>query len=562
MAECRLRAMACRLLVLMLTGAALPLHAAECETLSEGADGHQAFDAVAPTAAPELDSATIGQVVAEPLQIFDLDDPAEDLWLYRLANQLHIRSRPETLLEPLQFRSGDAYSARRLRESERILRTQRWLYDARVVPWRRCGDRVDVKVVARDVWSLVPTGDVERSGGETSLLLGLQEVNLFGRGERLGVQYLDGIDRSGPSIFYQDDYLAGGPWALQAEAAHHTDGGRLELGLGQPFRSLDDRRSQRLEMLYDKRHQPLFDRGFRVARFGQEQLRLRALTSASSGRHGNSVHRWTLGLEFEQLRFDRITGEPLQPARLAEDRWRLGPLLRFESIEDHWDSSLTLDFHQRPQDVYLGRRYGVTLGYAPDLPAADGERLLLEADWEDGWQAGARTLLFADADFEAAWHDGSSENLTARMRLQGHYRHHRAFGLFAELEGIWTRNLTPDRQLLLGGASGLRGYPNRFQAGDRSVRLRLEERWFSSANPFRLLLVGAAVFVDAGRAWFPGEANDDETGWLANAGIGLRLGSNRGLARSLLHIDLAVPLRRGGPDVDDVLFGVSVRRSF
>ena len=39
-----------------------------------------------------------------------------------------------------------------------------------VVPTRRCGDRVDVAVVTRDVWSIVPTGDVNRTEGKAACL--------------------------------------------------------------------------------------------------------------------------------------------------------------------------------------------------------------------------------------------------------------------------------------------------------------------------------------------------------------------------------------------------------
>lgn len=536
----------------------------ECVLLTDmPLDDHGVFDRLPATAAPDLDrELRIGAISTERLQIFDLDDPQEDNWLFRLANRLHILSREQALLEQLQFASGERYDPAALNETERILRDRVWLYDARVVPVQRCNDTVDVKVVTRDVWSLVGTGDLDRAGGDTAVAVGIQETNLFGRGERLGVLYTDGVDRSGPGFFFIDDYLAGGPLALEVRGAKHSDGGRLLLDVKQPFRSLDDRLSYGAELLFDQRDQPLFEAGERVARFEQRHIRVRSFVAASTGRQEDVVRRWTLGLEFEDFAFDRADG-PLQPATIAENRRRTWPFVRYEYIEDDFDSKLRLDFQLRPQDIYQGLRYGVTLGYAPNALGADASRFMVRADVRNAHRPAPEWFVAWRGDVDATFRSGDdSENLVTRAGIEAHYRHHEQFGFFASLEGVYTRNLTEDRQLLLGGDTGLRGYPSRFQSGDRSVLLRLEERWFSSANPFRLLLVGAAVFVDAGRAWFPGDANDDTTGWLTNVGVGLRLGSNRGSGRNLFHIDVAVPLRTGGPDVDDFLVGLTIRETF
>jgi len=93
--------------------------------------------------------------------------------------------------------------------------------------------------------------------------------------------------------------------------------------------------------------------------------------------------------------------------------------------------------------------------------------------------------------------------------------------------------------------------------------MRVEERWYANGEPLRLFRWGAAVFLDGGRAWFPGDADDDdEEGWLANIGAGIRLMPTRLPTNGMIHIDVAVPLRTGGRDVDDVQLSVSIRNSF
>ena len=104
---------------------------------------------------------------------------------------------------------------------------------------------------------------------------------------------------------------------------------------------------------------------------------------------------------------------------------------------------------------------------------------------------------------------------------------------------------------MLGGDTGLRGYPLRYQSGDRKVLLTLEQRYFSDWYPWRLFYVGGAIFVDVGRAWGDSPVSNIEDGWLSNAGIGLRLGNARFGFGRVFHIDLAFPFN-GDDDIDDV----------
>src|SRR5581483_2801427 len=72
---------------------------------------------------------------------------------------------------------------------------------------------------------------------------------------------------------------------------------------------------------------------------------------------------------------------------------------------------------------------------------------------------------------------------------------------YSAVQGTAGHNLDLDNQILLGGDTGLRGYPLRFQTGTASALLTLEQRYFTDWFPFRLWRVGGAVFFDAGRTW-------------------------------------------------------------
>lgn len=91
----------------------------------------------------------------------------------------------------LPFASGDRVSTRDLAEAERILRDKPYFYDARVLLRRICGDLADIDIVVRDVWTLTPRLGFSRSGGDNRVDLGVSELNLFGFGKALALNYTE-----------------------------------------------------------------------------------------------------------------------------------------------------------------------------------------------------------------------------------------------------------------------------------------------------------------------------------------------------------------------------------
>jgi len=102
--------------------------------------------------------------------------------------------------------------------------------------------------------------------------------------------------------------------------------------------------------------------------------------------------------------------------------------------------------------------------------------------------------------------------------------------------------LDPDMQLLIGGDTGLRGYPLRYESGTSRALWTVEQRFYTDWYPFRLARVGGAIFSDIGRTWGHGSIGNSDPGLLKDVGIGLRLGNTRTGLGNVLHIDLAFPL--------------------
>ena len=51
--------------------------------------------------------AVIDQVVVDPRNVFDLDNPKENSFFYRLADKLHIKTQPHVVSAQLLFKPGD-----------------------------------------------------------------------------------------------------------------------------------------------------------------------------------------------------------------------------------------------------------------------------------------------------------------------------------------------------------------------------------------------------------------------------------------------------------------------
>src|SRR5262245_58104074 len=121
--------------------------------------------------------AVIATIRVDPRDIFDLSDPRESSWPYRLANRLHVRTRPQTVARQLLFKTGERVSARTIAETERLLRGNRYLHDVEIRPVAYRDGVVDIEVITRDSWTLDPGLSIARSGGANSSRAYVNEKN-------------------------------------------------------------------------------------------------------------------------------------------------------------------------------------------------------------------------------------------------------------------------------------------------------------------------------------------------------------------------------------------------
>src|ERR1700733_6482800 len=145
-------------------------------------------------AALEAAGAVIGRVEIATHNIFDESDPRETNGLFRLADRLHVRTKHATIQAQLLFASGDKYLARKLAETERVLRLLPYVYDARIVPVHYADGKVDVRVITKDVWTLSPGISFGRSGGTNNSRFDLEDSNFLGWGKNIEFTHGSNVD--------------------------------------------------------------------------------------------------------------------------------------------------------------------------------------------------------------------------------------------------------------------------------------------------------------------------------------------------------------------------------
>src|SRR2546422_5248840 len=111
------------------------------------------------------DPQTIDSIIIDNRNIFDRQDAAPD-WVARLANRLHMRTRPGVIRRRLLLNRGDSFDLARMEESERALRTLGVFRQGRVDTVRQEDGKLAGRAVTADGWSTQPQASFTSGGGD------------------------------------------------------------------------------------------------------------------------------------------------------------------------------------------------------------------------------------------------------------------------------------------------------------------------------------------------------------------------------------------------------------
>lgn len=504
----------------------------------------------------------VASVTLKQLNVFNTQLESEDNALFRFANRAHIQTEPNVIENILLFKVGDIYNPKSLAESERLLRKQSFLYDAHISASENCDGNADIVVTTRDLWTLLPEISFSRNGGENKSSIGFRESNLFGWGKRVSFSRKTDNDRNGYLFIYDDPNILSSRYRGRLEYADNSDGKRHLVELTYPFYAIDTPYSYGLLSYSDQREEALYSRGEKTSEFEHTTDFNNVFFGHSKTLAANWTQRLSVGYIDEQHSFLAINTTTLP---LAKDRSLSYPYISGHWFEDKFIKVRNFDSISRTEDLNLGWNIKATVGYSDQSISDDETRAIYGFSTNKAHFSNNNTLWRFYSDIEGYWNKEQKEleNLIATTQIQYYLNTHIDESWYIKTRLQYAKNLTNDKQLTLGGESGLRGYPMDFQHGDRSFLLSIEKRYYWEYDLLQLFKVGAAAYLDVGRAWLNKQATptDESRHVLKNIGIGLRLAPSRANAGTMIHLDIAAPLNTYD-DVDTVQWLLSVKNSF
>ena len=463
----------------------------------------------------------------------------------------------------LLVRQGDKCSEIVLAESERVLRAQPYLADARAVVTPDSGGSVHVDFsTTDDIRSIVGLG--VKDNKPTRLKLG--SGNVSGYGMALAVQWQQGFAfRDGWSLRFADYHAFGRPFLFDTQLERSPLGEITTASLSKPLYSQIQRIAWSATVARVDRFQRLV-RGEDVNPLSLDVDR-RSWEVNAVYRIGGHSYGLFGGL---QAGGDRVapadrgviitdTGFVADPDTTLASRYAIrsrtlaGAILGARALR--FFKAEGFDALEGAQDVARGVQFGGLVGRGVGSEYKG---------WFVGSQlyAGAGTpksFVGMQASVETGRFEGDWNDMIAEGRIAWYSRPSRRRTRIASVEYAGAWNTSVPFQLLLGTDHvGLRGYDGSRTAGGRRGVARLEERLIFPGFK-KYMGFGGAAFVDAGKMW----AGDVPFGRTVNprvgAGVGLIVAVPRS-SRQNLRVDVAAPLVSDGGSKWGVNFTITSGR--
>ncbi|HWW19713.1 MAG TPA: hypothetical protein VNZ06_02815, partial [Steroidobacteraceae bacterium] len=465
-----------------LLGAALTVSAGNAESTDAG---------LPPDAELEAAHAHIGKIEVRTLQIFDLGDPADNYWLFRTADHLHQRTRNSVILAQLLFRSGDPYSRRILDESARNIRlNSSFLREPVIHPIRYHDGLVDIEVITHDVWTFEPGVNFSRSGGANTTGVDIADANFFGFGKYIEIGHGQNVDRSSNFLRWQDPNVWGSHWTDGAVYSNNSDGTVWQLVGGLPFYSLESHAAAGVDLLDNHsivtryRLGRTYD-GYDVNDHAGDLFVGRAIVVTDAW-----TERMLLGWRVDNDNFSAPPGQtPL--AALPQDRDLSYPFVRMQWVENRFDTMRNLDLIARTEDVHFGLDASIGLGLATPALGADRHSVLADTEINYGWRFSETEEMFLTSRLASRFEDGGLRDAMITWGAAYYLQTSEMTRMLVRFTGDAGHDLDGDHTVQLGGDTGLRGYPLRYQNGNQRALFTLEERLYTNWYLFRLFNVGA-----------------------------------------------------------------------
>jgi hypothetical protein len=461
----------------------------------------------------------------------DVYDESEAIsWFPRLANSLHITTRPHVIQRELLFARGQPYDSVLVAETGRNLRSLGLFRDVRIDSVHT-DSGVVVRVTTQDGWTTRPAMRFRSVGGDVIIGFQFVEDNFLGTATRLGVGYTNDPDRSTLAFEFRQPRLLGRKVGLGLRYEDRSDG-QVAFGvLEQPFYSIASSFGFRVDG--ETRDETVYQ--YRAGNTDAADSLARRF-AAVRGAAGWAVSRPARGYLRAGLA-GQIRRDDYLPAELdgnlpntvtaavgpyAEISWA-----RYQETEGFVTFS-------RTEDINLSTTLRLGAYVAPEAWGYERTGIGPVADLRTGavFRGGFLILdAMADGLYSGAGLDSGGVVLSGTLA----WRSDPGSLLTLHADGGWLRNPAPGEEFDIGLRNGPRAFGIHSFTGDQAFFTTAEYRRLVLPRVAGLFAVGLAGFVDYGGAWWRDELRRTGT----DAGIGLRLGFLRSPIGDLARIDVA-----------------------
>jgi hypothetical protein len=478
--------------------------------------------------------------------------PARLEWVRRTARALHVNTQDDVVRRFLLMKVGDACNQIRRAESERILRAQPFLVDARIRVYDDEAGGVRLEVETRDDVSLIFEPTLQ---SQSPVFRGIRagESNIGGSAIMAAVQWRDGLaynDIMGVEIVNRQ--FGGQRNELRASAQRNRFGQEMRLELVRPYYT-DLQRLAWIGNVGGTRGPVEFRRGAlpRNALTARREFanlggltrvgpvgRLR-LVGGSFTYETQSTDETSLLLTREGVQRDTVAG-PV-PTFRRQSVVRANALLGVRAIR--FVRVQGFDALTGAQDVRVGLQFGMVAGRSLNIGRARDRDHFVAANLYSAY-GGEKSFVGLQAITEARFDRDARawDNVITSGRLAWYFRP--AIRQTTVMEAQWSAGhyMRVPFQLSLGDREGgLLAHRNSGEAGAQRLILRGEQRL---VIPTRLNVadMGLAAFAEGGRLWGADAVPYSvSTPWRGAVGLSV-LAALPPRSRRLWRVDFALPV--------------------
>ncbi len=528
-----------------------------------------------------LKTFVVDSIVIERLDAFD-DSRAHtylDSAVYHLLNIIHIETRESVVRKFLLFDVGDSINLYRLIETERLLRSQRYISDAFIKREQINGKNV-LRVRTSDNWTFSVPVSLEHPGSEWYYGIGIQENNFLGLGQTVGVYYSHDEFRDMFSALYENMHFLFRHNHLRATYSYNTDGYSAFGQMNIPYLSRSQNQFAYTLEGYSFEGDANFYASGKMP-FGAKQVDYKKDIASLPELNGEEALKV---LEVSRMREDSLSFRLGRSFGGSELKFFLTASYDYHSygkdysdvsryIFEHSNKAFAIDSEAVLEWIPNYRDSRPGLAFEISRIRYDRFRNFHNVKWVEDIDRGYSIKAKISKNFDALGADNSDWRLDYRLALSlgGLYNHlslsANSYFYFNEndrhdiyealkLEYIFkpfdkhatvfygqmdTYKRSPyGKQLYLGGFEGMNGLPTAIFAGQSRFYASLEQRFFPDIEigtvvPVFTAFVGVGETTDRISAFEPRDLE-----YLA--GLGFRFGMTKSIMRSVSHINLSWPI--------------------